>query len=582
MSAAIVGELRVTSHRDGDDLLSAGLQLAGLRALPAEFSDPSAPGVAELRRRAIHSSWRGIADLGPLGGYAEIYGAVPLVEGREFSAFARVPGARSPHRVLLQVPDGFNRQHRCVVVTASSGSRGIYGSIAVAGAWGLPRGCAVAYTDKGAGSGYFDVPSQTGVALDGSRAHLGEATLEFAVEDAGMQAGILVKHANSGDNPEADWGEHVLQAAAFALQALDEAFPDEAPFNADNTRIIALGLSNGGGAVLRAASDPSGLIDGVVAIAPNIYSGQADARPLYDYVTDAALFAPCAMLDRRFDATPFARGPTGAPAAWAGRCAALHERGLLQANDSAGQAREAYAHLRAGGWSDAALGSAAASTALDLWKSIAVTYAAAYARSGSAAMPCGYAFSSLDAQQQPQAASAIERAAWWADASGIPPGAGVQLLDTQAEGADPSLPGLLCLRERWTSKSAQGKQLRASVAATRAQMPRDGLPLLLVHGADDGLIPATLSSDAYVQWLQANGRNASYWRVSNAQHFDAFLGFPAFGDRYVPLLPYAYAAMDRMWAHLASGEALPPSSEVITIPRGTGPLGAMQLAVPGD
>ena len=70
---------------------------------------------------------------------------------------------------MTQVPDLFDRDRRCVVVTASSGSRGIYGAISLAGAWGLARGCAVAYTDKGAGSGYFDVASQTGVRLDGTR-----------------------------------------------------------------------------------------------------------------------------------------------------------------------------------------------------------------------------------------------------------------------------------------------------------------------------------------------------------------------------------------------------------------------------
>ena len=57
---------------------------------------------------------------------------------------------------------------RCVVVTASSGSRGIYGSIAVAGAWGLPKGCAVAYTDKGAGTDYFDLDAKTGARADGT------------------------------------------------------------------------------------------------------------------------------------------------------------------------------------------------------------------------------------------------------------------------------------------------------------------------------------------------------------------------------------------------------------------------------
>src|SRR5690606_39352852 len=123
----------------------------------------------ERRRRAILASWTGTADPGPRGGCGRVYGAVPDVPGREYQAFARVPGARSPHRVLLQAPDAFDARARCLVVAASSGSRGVYGAIALAGAWALPRGCAVAYTDKGTGPGYFDLAGDTGVALDGTR-----------------------------------------------------------------------------------------------------------------------------------------------------------------------------------------------------------------------------------------------------------------------------------------------------------------------------------------------------------------------------------------------------------------------------
>ncbi|HJW45721.1 MAG TPA: 3-hydroxybutyrate oligomer hydrolase family protein, partial [Lysobacter sp.] len=155
--------LRISEHRDGDDLLTAGLGLAGLRSPVAPaFADPAHPTPAELRRRAIWSNWRGIADLTPGGGYGEWYGRVDTVVGAEFQSLATVPGATQPHRVLVQVPDGFSQSRRCLVVTASSGSRGIYGAIAVAGAWGLANGCAVAYTDKGAGTDYYDLDAGLG------------------------------------------------------------------------------------------------------------------------------------------------------------------------------------------------------------------------------------------------------------------------------------------------------------------------------------------------------------------------------------------------------------------------------------
>ena len=52
---------RTTEHRDGDDLLTAGLGLEGLRAmLPPAFADADHPTPAELRRRALWSNWRGM------------------------------------------------------------------------------------------------------------------------------------------------------------------------------------------------------------------------------------------------------------------------------------------------------------------------------------------------------------------------------------------------------------------------------------------------------------------------------------------------------------------------------------------
>ncbi|MCB1570595.1 MAG: hydrogenase, partial [Xanthomonadales bacterium] len=72
MSDGLVSGIRVTRHEGADDLLSAGLGLAGLRGPAPAFVDAQAPTPAELRRRAIYTSWRGIADLGPLGGYGEI------------------------------------------------------------------------------------------------------------------------------------------------------------------------------------------------------------------------------------------------------------------------------------------------------------------------------------------------------------------------------------------------------------------------------------------------------------------------------------------------------------------------------
>ncbi|WP_290889679.1 3-hydroxybutyrate oligomer hydrolase family protein [Arenimonas sp.] len=577
--------ISLKTHRDGDDLLTAGLGEAGLRsATPPAFADPARPTVDELRRRAIWTNWRGIADLSPGGGYGEVYGALAPVPGREYHALVRLPERRQPHRVMVQVPDAFDAQARCVVVAASSGSRGIYGAIALAGAWGLPRGCAVAYTDKGAGTGYVDTRDGRGFGLDGRLAE-GDAPVEFRVPAASAAAGsgaanapgaavapgsttgfappIAVKHAHSGDNPEADWGRHVAQAAEFSLQVLSLAHPDAGPWTFENTRVIAVGVSNGGGAVLRAGELDGPHFDAVVAVSPNILPRDG-GRPLYDYSSDAAIWMPCALNASAYDGVMLAR-PGGAPSpAGVARCASLRAAGFFADDEPRAQAEAARRHLLEGGWTDAAIAAGVLSSNFDLWRAVNATYASAYARTGPDKMPCGFSFSALDPAGQPRPPTAAERAAWWSDGSGIPPGSGIALRDPRAEGADPTLEGNLCLRLLWDD--AEGP-VRDGIEQTRAALPRAGLPVIVVHGADDGLVPEAFSGAAYARWAAHDGTTIRYWRVRNAQHFDAFLGLPVLAMRYVPMMPYGYRALDAAWAHVAEGKALPADADIATTPR---------------
>ncbi|MFY2765141.1 3-hydroxybutyrate oligomer hydrolase family protein [Arenimonas sp. MALMAid1274] len=552
-AADLAQGMRVQSHAEADDLLTAGLGEAGLRSpVPPAFADALSPTAQELRRRAIWSNWRGIADLSPGSGYGSAYGSLARVPGREYHAFATLPGRQQPHRLMVQLPDAFDPDRRCVVVTASSGSRGVYGAIALAGAWGLPRGCAVAYTDKGAGTGFVDTASGQGTALDGRPAAAGEV-VEFRVPaHAGDGiAPVAVKHAHSGDNPEADWGLHVRQAADFALQVLDRARPGEAPWTHANTRVIAVGVSNGGGAVLRAAGLPGDWMDAAVAVSPNILPRDG-GRALYDYATEAAIWMPCALNAAAFDTVALARpGGAKSPAGTA-RCAALTAGGELQGDTAQSQAEAARAHLLAQGWTDAAITAGALSTAFDLWRAVDVTYASSYAGTGPGDMPCGYSLAAVDAAGAPRAPTATERAAWWSDASGIPPSAGVGILDTLAAGDDRALPGLRCLRALWDGRDAR---VRTAIEATRADLPRAGLPLVVIHGIDDGLVPEAFSGAAYAAWLRANGRELTYLRHPKAQHFDAFVALPALSGQYQPLLPQAYRALDEVWRQLQATPA---------------------------
>lgn len=572
-------ELR-SEHRGNDDLLTAGLGLAGLRSLaPPAFADASAPTVEELRRRALWGSWRGIADLAPGGGYGDLFGDLAPVPGREYSAYARLPGAHQPHRVLAQVPDNFDSGRRCVLVAPASGSRGIYGAVSVAAAWGLPRGCAVVYTDKGAGSDYFDLDAQIGVRANGMVGALGEAADLAFVPDAPVNAsGVAFKHAHSRDNPEADWGRHVKQAAEFALLALDQAFPQAAPFTFANTRVIAVGISNGGGAVLRAAEMEGDWLDAVVAGEPSVLSSGPGARALYDYATEAALLMPCAQLHM----TDLPQPPLTAAlqAAATVRCATLAAEGVIAGATPAAQARSAYELMLGKGWTDAALRAGALSTGFDLWRAVAAGYASAYGRYGVGEHPCGFGFAAQNPDFSPRAATAAERAAWIADGSGIPPGAGVGLLDSKVQLPDLTYPGLKCLRALWDGQGEDARRVQAGIEATRAGLPRSGLPVMVVHGTDDGLIPPAFSSAPYVAAAKAAGREVNYWQVRHVQHFDGFLGLPDYGARYLPLLPYVHAALDRVQARLDKGTPLPADAVIQTTPRMGKPLSAENLALP--
>lgn len=569
--------VRQTIHRYGDDLLTAGLGLSGLREPhPPILTNPTDPAPTELRRRAIYNNWRAIVDLSPSGAFGIVYGGAPAIPGREYHAFAHLPGASAPHRVLVQAPDNFDRGKRCLLVTASPGSRGIYGGIGLAGAWGLPLGCAVAYTDKGAGTGYFDTATDTGVSLDGTRARRSGDVLEFALSPGSN--GIGIKHAHSKDNPEAHWGDCILQAVDFGLAMLDRAYPDAAPFTRGNTRVIAVGLSNGGAAVLQAAGRDYGeVLDGVVAISPNVHVAER-GRPLYDYASEASLLFSSALAAPAFQRILEGRFGEHVPYDFTAQGDALRAAGLLDANKPQRWPEEALERLVAAGWETGALQAAAAINELELWRAAGATYASAYLRRPPEQMPCALAFEAFATTGDGHRREADEalRAAWWSDASGIPPGAGVAL----AYNGRDMIEDFLCLRTLWTGTHPDALLLRDSVSRTAVSLPRQALPIWIAHGRDDGLIPARFSSDAYVAWLQAADREPVYWEVPAAQHFDALLGWPELGKRYLPMMPYAYVALDGMLQHLCKGSPLPRSRVLDSQVRGDTGLEYRHLGVP--
>jgi hydroxybutyrate-dimer hydrolase len=179
----------------------------------------------------------------------------------------------------------------CIVSAASSGSRGVYGAIGTAGEWGLKKGCAVAYTDKGTGTGYHDLTPNQVYVMQGTRTAAGSAgtnsqftanvsSTDLAAFNTAFPNRWATKHAHSQQNPEQNWGRDTLRAIEFAIYLLNEKYgPVKDGARYKDTRlapgtvlVIASSVSNGGGAAIAAAEqDTAGLIRGVAVAEPQIF-----------------------------------------------------------------------------------------------------------------------------------------------------------------------------------------------------------------------------------------------------------------------------------------------------------------------
>ena len=264
-----------------DDLLTAGLGRSGLAGAAPAVAVATNPTVAELRRLAIYNNYRALVDMTANGGYGTLYG--PNVDasgaatagdgkiaGEEHIVFADDGTGRQNVTLMVQIPNTFNPASACIVSATSSGSRGVYGAIGTAGEWGLKKGCAVAYSDKGTGNGGHDLAANAVNVLLGPRFDAGAAGL-FSQFTANLSASDRAafnsafpnrwayKHAHSQQNPEKDWGRDTLRAIEFAFYMINQkhgALQDGVRFRTitpANTLVIASSVSNGGGAAIAGA-----------------------------------------------------------------------------------------------------------------------------------------------------------------------------------------------------------------------------------------------------------------------------------------------------------------------------------------
>jgi len=635
------------SHYDGlsNDLLTGGLGKSGLQLAAPAFADPLHPTAAELRTRAIYNNYRALLDTSSKGGYGVLYGpnidlagqdtlGQGLIAGEEYLAFADDGSGRKNVTVMVQVPVAFDPANACIVTAVSSGSRGVYGAIGTAGEWGLKRGCAVAYSDKGTGNGAHDLQADTVDLIDGTRGSAASAGADsnftavlspgdLAAFDAAYPDRFAFKQAHSQQNPEADWGRNTLDAVRFAFRILNAQFGtprDPHPIHRGNTLVIASSVSNGAGAALLAAEqDEDGLIDGVAVSEPQIQSRHlpglriqrgsgtpfaGGGKGLFDYFTVANLFQPCAALSASVSASPLLGSISAARAT--NRCAALHANGLLQAADTAGQADEALAVLHTTGWEPESDLFHATHYSTAAVPAVALTYGNAYGRFSVTDRLCGYSFAGVDALGHPGPLAAAAEAQIFASGNGVPPTGGINIINDNALGgpmidalslspstglADYNVDGALCLRHLFTDgrdreqhgdlAGLAAHRVARGIAAVRATGDLHGKPAIVVQGRSDTLVPVNFASRYYLGLnAEVEGRRSGlhYYEVTNAQHFDAFIGLlPGYDTRLVPLHVYLIQALNLMYEHLKTGAPLPPSQVVHTVPRGGAPGAAPQI-----
>jgi hydroxybutyrate-dimer hydrolase len=556
------------------DLLTGGIGKTGLGGATPAYADPANPTAAELRRNALFSNYRGILDPSVGGGYGSLYGpnvtaagavtaSEGLIPGREYVAVLDDGSGRKRTVIAVQVPDSFNQASPCVVLGASSGSRGVYGAIGTAGEWGLKKGCAVALTDAGKGVGLYDMMDDTVHKIDGTRAtRTAAGALNFFaanISDAARAAynalfpnRLAIKQVHSQQNPEKDWGNDTLAAGRYAMFVLNDRYGTAAnpvPFTPENTIVIAGSASNGGAASLGAAEkDSGGLIDGVVASEPvtempttngyGIQFGGAAVtgygKTLADYTTYGNIYQPCAAL-----AAGAAMTETsifnyiqllGMTARATARCDGLAAKGLVSGADTAARSLDALNKLRAFGWTPDNDQMHNAHYALGNGPILSAMYPVSYGRFAVDANVCNTSFAAVNATGDPVAVAPAALAQSFATANGTANGTPVTVVYNDSLGgakawqfakspstgvADFGLDNALCQRALVTGTDpVNGSALTAATTPTKAQSDAvragiaevvlngnlRGKPTIIVSGRSDALVPVNNNSRAYAAY----------------------------------------------------------------------------------
>ena len=587
-----------------DDLVSAGLSLDQLRTKLAPAGDMENPSKVELRRAAYHQNFQSLLALADQDGYGRLYAQAmftnTFIAGTEYTLPVRYSDHSIAAMLMVQVPSSFNPQNPCMVITASSGSRGIYGAAGVVGAWALHKGCAVASTDKGTGTGFHWLTenlAQTSSGLVKSQADTdnhfaAKASPELKDFSLKLPHRVATKHAHGGRKIESQWGSFVLEATQLGFYILNKHHREQTQaefFTRANTLTLGAAISNGGAAVLHAAElDTEGWLDGVVVSEPNVFlprdfsyllNGQNQATSaLPQRAIEYAIYGPCASLAAQVQSPLSAMQLPYFSTHFVNRCQQLTERGLIEGDNQAEQASAALLKMQQLGLAAEAEPLLMTSSAIGLWESIAVNYTNSYLGLSVEDHLCQLSYGYTDQLGQPAATPNQVIKHLFATSSGIIPNGGLQIINDNAldgprslffsknaDGQfDYGLDNLLCLQKAATSPAFTEQVDQLAFTGNLHKRPT-----LIVQGGSDNLIQPNQHSRAYVDLnFRAEGKHSQlrYIEVSSGQHFDAFLNYPPLRTYYTPLHGYFEQALDLMFNHFQDNGPLPPSQRILVQP----------------
>jgi hydroxybutyrate-dimer hydrolase len=600
------------AYYDGDsnDLVTAGLGFTPLStsSITPDVEIPTKPHFQERRQAKLNRYIDTKIGEGSLFGFRK-QELTPLFDGKfagtEITAVQRNDGVG----MLLQIPIDFNKYKPCIVAVPASDSDGILNAkdVQIRGLWGLRHNCAVVYNDKGLGNGIYDMEHKVGFTVWGE-VQTGNILFYTSIDNKEKYIKkyphrYAVKQLHSKLNAEARWGEHVLKSIEFAFYELNSMFSpnDQAIFNKDNTLVLVYGASDGGGAALKAGElDDQNMIDGIVAVNPQIQpkldntpvsikigdskSHKLQARSIANYSAYGALYIPCAIpaikAHKNDSYVPYADYFLYSQE----RCNALKKAKLL----TTGTPKEALEKLHKYGWTpemDIQLPYFYYTESIGL----PYQYISAYGKYDVTENMCNFSVAST--QQNPinytGKVAPLEEISFqqiWGMANGHLPlrnGPNATILDlvenedlntprrefyssSQTKGiVDYGTKGSICVY-----KKSQEPRVEQGIKQVSASGNLHGIKTFIIHGRNNVKQLSNYTSRPYValnSLVEGSQSQLRYIEVENASYLD---GRPPFDNTLLPIDYYGEDAIEWLWANLTNKATLPVSQVVRTKPRG--------------